>query len=143
MLTGAMMATQLRELKEMLLTLAKELQEARADVRWLQKRMFEVCDMGPKRAVVTLTKSAQFGEMTTTLTAWEWDAVRNGENLRKCGDGQWRDDEFYCWDYWEFKNGIGGSVTLSVKFDDDDDFEVAFTERLFGFMVEEFDEVLQ
>jgi len=138
-----MMATQLCELKAMLLTLTTELQEARADVRWLQKRMFEVCDMGPKRAVVTLTKSPQFGEMTTALTAWEWDAVRNGEHLRKCGDGQWRDDEFYCWDYWEFKNGIGGSVTLSVKFADDDDFAVAFTEKLFGFMVEEFDEVLQ
>jgi len=137
------MATQLFELKAMLLALTTELQEARADVRWLQKRMFEVCDMGPKRAVITLTKSPQFGEMTTALTAWEWDAVRSGENLRKCGDGQWRDGEFYCWDYWEFKNGIGGSVTLSVKFADEDDFAVAFTEKLFGYMVEEFEEVLQ
>jgi hypothetical protein len=135
--------TQLCELKAMLQTLAKELQEARADVRWLQKRMFEVCDMGPKRAVVTLPKSAQFGEMTTALTAWEWDAVRNGEHLRKRGDGQWRDDEFYCWDHWEFKNGIGGSVTLSVKFEHDDEFAVAFTEKLCGDMVQEFAEALQ
>jgi hypothetical protein len=137
------MATQLDEMNAMLLTLTKELQEARADVKWLQKRMFEVCDMGPKRAVVTLPKSAQFGEMTTALTAWEWDAVRNGENLRKCGDGQWRDGDFYCWDHWEFKNGIGGSVTLSVKFADDDDFAVAFTEKLCGDMVQEFAVALQ
>ena len=47
-------AADVGELKAMLLTLTKELQEARADVKWLQKRMFEVCDMGPKRAIVTL-----------------------------------------------------------------------------------------
>jgi hypothetical protein len=134
---------QLFELEALLLALKKELQEARVDVRWLQKRMFEVCDMGPKRAVVTLPKSPQFGEMMIALTAWEWDAVRNGENLRKRGDGQWRDDEFYCWDYWDFKNGIGGSVTLSVKFEGDEDYAVAFTEKLCGDMVQEFAVVLQ
>jgi hypothetical protein len=138
-----MMATQLGELKAMLLTLTKELQDARTDIAWLKKQMFEVCELQPKRAVVTLPKSPQFGEMAIALTAWEWDAVRNGEHLRKCGDGQWRDDEFYCWDYWEFKNGIGGSVTLSVKFEHDSEFAVAFTEKLCGYMVEEFEVVLQ
>ena len=137
------MATQLDDLKALLLTLTKELQDARTDIAWLKKQMFEVCEMQPKRAVVTLPKSTEFGEMATALNAWEWDAVRNGEHLRKCGDGQWRDDEFYCWDHWEFKNGIGGSVTLSVKFEHDDDFEVAFTEKLCGDMVQEFAVVLQ
>jgi hypothetical protein len=137
------MATQLCELKAMLLTLTMELREARTDIAWLKKQMFEVCEMKPVRAVITLPKSQEFGQMTTELNAWEWDAVRNGEQLRKCGDGQWRDDEFYCWDYWEFVGGIGGSVTLSVKFGDDDEFAVAFTEKLRGNMVEVFDEVWQ
>ena len=131
------------ELKAMLLELTKELRDARTDIAWLKKQMYEVCDMQPKKAVVTLPKSPQFGEMTIALTAWEWDAVRNGEHLRKCGDGQWRDDEFYCWDYWEFVGGIGGSVMLSVKFGDDDEFAVAFTEKLRGNMVEVFEEVWQ
>ena len=137
------MATQFGELKELLFALTKELQDARTDIAWLKKQMYEVCDMQPKKAVVTLPKSPQFGEMATALTAWEWDAVRNGEHLRKCGDGQWRDDEFYCWDYWEFVGGIGGSVTLSVKFEHNDEFAVAFTERLRGEMVEVFEEVWQ
>jgi hypothetical protein len=137
------MATQFGELKAILLALTKELQDARTYIAWLKKQMFEVCGMQPKKAVVTLPKSPQFGEMTTALTAWEWDTVKNGEHLRKCGDGQWRDDEFYCWDHWEFKNGIGGSVTLSVKFEHDDEFAVAFTEKLCGDMVQEFAEALQ
>ena len=138
-----MVATQFGELKALLLALTKELQDARTDIAWLEKQMFEVCEMQPKRAVITLPKSQQFGAMTTELSAWEWDAVRNGEHLRKCGDGQWRNDEFYCWDHWEFKNGIGGSVTLSVKFADDAEFEVAFTEKLCGDMVQEFAIALQ
>lgn len=133
----------LSELKTMLLTLTKELQVARADLHWLKEQMFRVCDMQPKRAVVTLPMSQQFGEMTTALTAWEWDAVKNGEHLRKCGDGQWRDGEFYCWDYWEFVGGIGGSVTLSVKYEYDYEFAVAFREKLCGEMVQEFDVELQ
>ena len=131
------------ELKAMLLTLTVELRDARTDIAWLKKQMFEVCEMKPVRAVVTLPKSAQFGQMAIELTAWEWDAVRNGDNLRKSGNRQWRDDEFYCWDYWEFEGGIGGRVTLSVKFEHDSEFAVAFTEKLRGNMVEVFDEVWQ
>lgn len=132
-------SNELGELKAMLLALSKDLQEARADITWLRKQMFDSLGLGPKRAVITLPYTYELGDPFIVLTVDEWALVKSGARLEKYGNADWWEiSELPCWDHWVFEGGYGGQVTLAAKFEEGDEFEVEQRAKLTADLVDEF-----
>lgn len=99
----------------------------------------------PTGAYVHIDPSYEWGSPTIRISPANWKKIKAGVHLRIRGQG-WRfndyfnevsDDQFFKWDYWEFKGGIGQPLTVTMR---DKQFgdEVVYNGDLHSSMIEEF-----
>ena len=135
------MEVQLADITKLLLDLKRDLEEARADIRWLKKKAGFGQKPIRKRAIITMPFTYEFDEPSIELCADDWDRVKRGETVKIKGKGHIICDEVTYCDYWEFNGGIGGTVKLDLGLDENDENpETAYVERLDSEVIDEFDE---
>jgi len=84
------------------------------------------------------------------LPAETWMRIKAGEHVKVAGNGWVPEegvkpdprDEMFCWDYWEFKGGIGKPMTVYMKSPHNEfDSEFAYEGVLKQEFVEEFEDI--
>lgn len=129
---------EVRELKKLALKQQIELISIRKILEAKSKKY-------PIGAYVHIDPSYEWGSPTIKISPSNWKKIKAGVHLRIRGQG-WRfndyfnevsDDQFFKWDYWEFKGGIGQPLTVTMR---DKQFgdEVVYNGELHSSMIEEF-----
>jgi hypothetical protein len=83
-----------------------------------------------------------------TLAVWPWASWQiDGACMWRCGLVAWDgvkpdpSDELFCWDYWEFKGGIGKTMTVYMKSPHNEhDSEFAYEGPLCDDFIQEFED---
>lgn len=125
--------------------LQKLLLKCQVDLEFIKTTLVSESKPLPVGAYIYLDTSYEWGTPRIKLRPENWKKIKAGVPLKIRGQG-WRfndhndevsDDQFFKWDYWEFKGGIGKSLIVTMR---DKEFgdEVIYKAELYASMVKEF-----
>lgn len=134
----AKLFAEVRLLKKLLLKNQVELEQIKAT-------LINKAKPDPIGAYIHIGTSYEWGTPTVRISPANWKKIKAGTHLRIRGQG-WRfndyfdevsEDQYFKWDYWEFKGGIDKPLTVTMR-DKEYGDEIVYNGDLHSSMVEEF-----
>jgi len=137
---------------EQLTQLLKLVKSQSAEIKQIKESLSALIDQAkPKRMGAYLFPDCGYEWMFVQikLPAETWMRIKAGEHVKVAGNG-WvpeegvkpdPSDELFCWDYWEFKGGIGKTMTVYMKSPHNEhDSEFAYEGPLCDDFIQEFED---
>lgn len=137
---------------EQLTQLLKLVKSQSAEIKEIKESLSALIDQTkPKRMGAYLFPDCGYEWMFVQikLPAETWMRIKAGEHVKVAGSG-WvpeegvkpdPSDEMFCWDFWEFKGGIGKPMTVFMKSPyNESDSEFAFEGPLRDDFIQEFED---